>query len=173
MRLFIHLLVSSFISHYIILLRFHFVEHMFPSLILAMSSSSMSSQNPNPNWTNGTDGVTAKETNANSSHELNSSKSFKIWHSGSSFQRQNLLLFLKTSAQGRMILFYYEKHQCLSDNLQNHLTQLLIDRELLFILVKKNESITNPLKKLSSAKNRFYQKLENRIQSKQNFFKIF
>ena len=48
-----------------------------------------------------------------------------------------------------MILFYYEKHQCLSDNLQNHLCYLLMDRELLFILEQNKVTTENPLKKLS------------------------
>ena len=87
--------------------------------------------NFNLDATNGNDNSSNENRNPNSSQSSVMSKSFEKLHSG---QRQDVISFLNTSAQGKMILFYYEKHQCLSDNLQSHLCNLLIDRELLFIL---------------------------------------
>lgn len=83
-------------------------------------------------------------------------------------QRQDLRSFLESNFEGRLILMYYEKKKDLNDNMRNHLSQILINRELSFILEKNDTSVHNPLQKLEYACIHNILHLEARIM-KQNF----
>lgn len=60
----------------------------------------------------------------------------------------DLRSFLQSEVEGRLILMYHEKKKDLNENMRAHLSQLLINRELSFIIHKKGASIENTLRKL-------------------------
>ncbi|XP_033213434.1 uncharacterized protein LOC117170638 [Belonocnema kinseyi] len=56
--------------------------------------------------------------------------------------------FLQREFEGRSILIFYEKNKDLNENMRARLSQLLINRELTFIIHKEGASIENLLRKL-------------------------
>lgn len=62
--------------------------------------------------------------------------------------RENLKSFLESSTEGKILLWHYEKHNRLHDDMMGLLVRLIVNRELDIIFKREKVSLQNPLRKL-------------------------